>query len=92
MLNAQQWYRWNKTGNFIHSLDPEKLQFLRKCARYLQSLNIQKKLRIARAKYNQAIVKQTWDQDAIQLEKRRIEAEMLTEVTPILYLVTLVKK
>ncbi|KIJ38351.1 hypothetical protein M422DRAFT_259003 [Sphaerobolus stellatus SS14] len=91
MLNAQQQYRWNKTGNFIRSLDPEKLQFLRKHAHYLQSFNIQKKLRIARAKYDQAIVKQKQDQDAIKLEKRRIEAEMLAKITPILCLVTLAK-
>ncbi|KIJ35205.1 hypothetical protein M422DRAFT_262587 [Sphaerobolus stellatus SS14] len=85
-LNSRQHYRWNRTGKFIRNLSPEQHLFLRKRARHLQSLNIQKNLRIARAVYDKEIVKQKHNQDAMKLEKKRKAADILTQVVPIISL------
>ncbi|KIJ29200.1 hypothetical protein M422DRAFT_188816 [Sphaerobolus stellatus SS14] len=85
-LNAQQRYRWNKTGKFIKSLPESKLIFLRKRARYLQSLKIQKNLRIAQAEYDKSVVIRKHVQDAVKLDKRQKAAEILSKVQPIISL------
>ncbi|KIJ31792.1 hypothetical protein M422DRAFT_266547 [Sphaerobolus stellatus SS14] len=83
-LNAQQRYQWNKTGRFIRTLTHAKLQFICKRACHLQSLKLQKKLNIAKAEYDDALVKHKWAQDAIKLEKKRKAEEILSQVQPIL--------
>ncbi|KIJ34068.1 hypothetical protein M422DRAFT_263860 [Sphaerobolus stellatus SS14] len=82
-LNAYQRYRWNKTGIFIRSLSETKLKFLRKRAHFLQSLQLQKKVRIAQANYGKSIVKNKWAQDAVRLEKKQKQAKVLSAVIPI---------
>ncbi|KIJ42100.1 hypothetical protein M422DRAFT_171470 [Sphaerobolus stellatus SS14] len=86
VLNSIQRYKWNKTGNFIRNISPDKLIYLRKQARYIQSLNIQFKLHIAQVEYDQAVVKHRHALDAIKLEKKNKAVEVLAQVKPIISL------
>ena len=84
VLNSLQRYKWNKTRNIIRNLTPEKLGFLRKRARHLQSLKLQLKLTRAQSDYTTAVVEKKQAQDAIKLEKKRKATETLSKVQPVL--------
>ncbi|KAJ3754314.1 hypothetical protein EV360DRAFT_86941 [Lentinula raphanica] len=87
--NSRQMYKFNRTATFLHTLNPEMRQWLRKITREQDSSGANRQEKLKLAEYRKDIADTRVEKQRIQTEKRQAAVQAIDNVTPILTLTSI---